>query len=98
MEKQREIRQKVDELIRNNKGTTYSMEGLAVELGEDESTLLAALAAAIQCPYTRCQSFDTELSSKSGERETHHCAHCNRDFFVDRKGESYDIMGWYAED
>jgi hypothetical protein len=73
------------------------MEGLAVQSGEDESELSAALAAAIRCPFTSCQSFDTALSDKSGKRETHHCGRCNRDFFVDREGEGYTILGWYGE-
>jgi len=97
MNKQREIRRKVDELIRSDKRTWYSMEGIAEQLGEDESEISAALLSVVRCPFTSCQSFDTAQTEKSGKNETHHCWRCNRDFAVQREEEGYAILGWCGE-
>jgi hypothetical protein len=98
----RQARQQVDIVFRANKNRTFTTQELAQHLGlgspEGLSRLTDALSS-VRCPFGSCQSFDTTISEiiNSNGFEVHRCFRCDRNFHVQREGNSYSIFGWYGE-
>jgi hypothetical protein len=97
MDRQRQIRQQVDELFRANKKKQFSMEDIARLIGADEAETITALGS-VRCPINTCQSYDTELTEQETNGfEVHHCNCCSHNTHIKRDARGYSILGWYSQ-
>jgi hypothetical protein len=96
------VRRQVDDLFRANKTRKFTMEEISAKVGVPVANLAAILDFAERCPFSACQSFDTQQTEQSPNADgfqVHHCNRCNRNFHMQRREEDGELMyvGWYGE-
>lgn len=97
MDRQRQIRQQVDELFRANKKNQFNVEEIASLIGAGEAETITALGS-VRCPINTCQSYDTELTERQHDGvEVHHCNSCGHNTHIQRDARGYSILGWYSQ-
>jgi len=97
MDRQRQIRQQVDELFRANKKKQFNVVEIANLIGAGEAETITALAS-VRCPINTCQSYDTALTEKLDDGfEVHHCNGCGHNTHIKRDARGYSILGWYSQ-
>jgi hypothetical protein len=95
----RKVRRDVDDLFRANKTRQFTMAEISSVVGVPVQSLIEVLDWVSRCPFTACQSFDTDLTEESFEDfQVHHCNRCNRNFHLLRQPDGEFVpIGWYGE-